>query len=209
MITQTSTTATVTITPEAYTVAAPIGFTPIASNPMNAGADTFTPKAVESSSITTQDNQPTPSATGDTIDPATVVPPGRLMLATGLHVRAEKSLSNVNRVICDETTRFYTTSVKPSTVRNTKLTSTVTPTDYYYDTTTFVDTVSTTTETPVGYEETTESKATTELTTSLFYETTTVTPTTELSRIATFHSVRRVRRRQLHWWHCGLQYSVR
>lgn len=137
----------------------------------------------ESSTTITQDNQPEPTVTDDTIDPATAVPPGRLLLATGLHARAEKSFSNVNRVICDETTRFYTTSVKPFTVRNTKLTSTITLTDYYYATTTFEDTVSTTTETPVDYEETTEMQAFTESTTSLFYETTTVTPTIELSEL--------------------------
>jgi len=182
-ITETTTAPTVSITPESYTIPAPIGFTPIASNPINAGADTFTPKAVASSTIITQDNPPAPSATDDTIDPATVVPPGRLLLATGLHARAEKSFSNVNRVICDETTRFYTTSVKPFTVRNTKLTSTITLTDYYYPTTTFEDTVSTATETPVDHEETTEIQAFTESTTTLFYETTTVTPTIELSEL--------------------------
>lgn len=181
-ITETTTAPTVTITSEPYTVPVPIGFTPIASNPINAGADTFTPKAVESSTTITQDNQPAPTVTDDTIDPATVVPPGRLLLATGLHARAEKSFSNVNRVICDETTRFYTTSVKPFTVRNTKLTSTITLTDYYYATTTFEDIVSTTTETPVDSEETTEIQAFTESTTTLFYETTTVTPTYELPR---------------------------
>lgn len=100
-----------------------------------------------------------------------------------MHARAEKSFSNVNRVICDETTRFYTTSVKPFTVRNTRLTSTVTLTDYYYATTTFEYTVSTTTETPIDYEDTTEIKVFTDLTNSLFYETTTVTPATELSEL--------------------------
>jgi hypothetical protein len=149
----------VTITPEPYTVPAPIGFIPIASNPINSGADTFTPKAVESSTITAQENQPAPTATDDTIDPATVVPPGRLLLATGLDARAEKSFSNVNRVICDETTRFYTTSVKHFTIRNTKLKSTITLTDCYYATTIFEDIVSTTTETPVDYEETTQIQA--------------------------------------------------
>ena len=182
-ITQTTTASAVTITPEPYTVAAPNGFTPIASNPINAGADTFTPKAVESSTIITQDNQPAPTVTDDTIDPATVVPPGRLLLATGLHVRAEKSFSNVNRVICDETTRFYTTSVKPFTVRNSKLTSTFTWPFFGTITTVFQDNISTTTETPIAYEETTEIETITESTTSLLYETTTVTPTTELSEL--------------------------
>ena len=122
------------------------------------------------------------SRTDDTVDSATVVPPGRLLLATGLQIRAEKSFSNVNRVICDETTRYYTTSVKPFTVRHSYLTSTVTNTNYGNVTITYEDFVSTVTEFPVAYEETTEIKAITDLSTSLVYETTTVTPTSELPR---------------------------
>ena len=111
-----------------------------------------------------------------------MVPPGRLLLATGLHARAEKSFSNVNRVICDETTRFYTTGVKPFTVRHSILTSTVTWFNFNSVTTVFEDSVSTTTQTPVDYEETTEIQVTTDLSTSLVYETTTITPTYELPR---------------------------
>jgi hypothetical protein len=179
-ITQTTTAPTTTITPEPYTVPTPIGFTPIASNPLNAGADTLTPSTALSSTITTQNEQAVPTTTNDTIDPATVVPPGRLLLATGLHVLAEKSFSNVNRVICDETTRFITTSVKPFTVRHSTRTRTVTWFDFHNVTTAYQDSVSTTTEISFAYEETTKIQITTDLTTSLVYETTTATPTYEL-----------------------------
>ena len=180
---QTETAPAVTIAPEPSTVSAPIDFTPIASNPANAGADRFT--AVELSSVitTTQEEQPMETMTDDTDDAITVVPPGRLLVTTGLHIRAEKSFSNVNRVICDETTRFYTTSVKPFTVRHSTLTSTVTWTYWNVYTTIFQDIVSTATEFPVDYEEATEIVAITETATSLTYETTTVTPTYELSEL--------------------------
>lgn len=186
-ITQTVTASyTATVTPEPYTVPAPLGFTPIASNPANAGANTFPAVAaaagVSSKTTASQNEAPMTSATDDTIDPTTVVPPGRLLLATGLHARAEKSFSNVNRVICDETTRYYTTSVKPFTVRHSYRTSTVTRTDYGTYTIVYEDTVSTETEFPVDYEATTEIKAITDLTTSLVYEMTTVTPTYDLPR---------------------------
>lgn len=181
-IAQTTTAPTTTITPEPYIVPAPIGFTPIASNPLNAGADTFTPSAVQSSTITTQDQQLVLTTTDDTIDPSTVTPPGRLLLAPGLHVRAEKSFSNVNRVVCDETTRFYTTSVNPFTVRHSTLTRTLTWFDFVSITTVYQDSVSTTTETPFAHEETTEIQVTTDFTTSSVYETTTMTPIYELPR---------------------------
>lgn len=178
IVRQTVTAPAVTIAPEPYTVSAPIDFTPIASNPANAGADRFT--AVESSTATTttQEELPVETMTDDTVDSIAVIPPGRL-----LHVRAEKSFTNVNRVICDETTRFYTTSIVPSTVRHSTLTSTLTRTDYGISTTIFQDSVSTATEFPVVYEETTETVTITDTATSLAYETKTVTPTYELSEL--------------------------
>ena len=168
-----------TITSEPYTVPAPLGFTPIASNPINAGADLFT--AVDLSTTTTQNEQPVESGTDDTTDTAPDVSSGRRLLDTGLHIRAEKSFSNVNRVICDETTRYYTTSFKPFTVRHSTMTSTVTWFNYGSVATITESTVSTKTEVPVLYEETTETVATTNIATSLVYETKTVTPTYELS----------------------------
>lgn len=54
-------------------------------------------------------------------------------------------------------------------------------TDWDDVTTVYQDSVSTATETPFDYEEATEIQTTTDLTTSLVYETTTVTPTIELS----------------------------
>jgi hypothetical protein len=61
-----------------------------------------------------------PSPTQETDNAAYDLLPQRKTLpaATDLHIhiRAEKSYSNVNRVICDETTSFITTSTRPFTV---------------------------------------------------------------------------------------------
>jgi hypothetical protein len=228
-VTQTATAPTVTVTPGPYTVAAPADFTPIASNPSNAGADTFA--AVLSSTSTQDDGQLTTSSTdsasetaavqsstgtqddeqlmtsstdtaSDTVavqswtttqeeqqavttgtDPDATIdaaPPGmRRLLANGLHVRAEKSFSNVNRVICDETTTFVVTSVRPFTVRHTTLSSTATVqgvNDVEFPTVTNFQTI---TEFQVPYADVVETVAITETETSSIYETTTVTPTYE------------------------------
>ena len=219
---------TVTATPEPYTVSAPADFTPIASNPINAGANTFT--AVQSSMSTQEDGQLTTistDTTGDTIsvpsstgtqdggqlatsstgttrqsstttqaedqlttsgtdpgptsDSAADTPPGMRFLANdGLHVRAEKSFSNVNRVICDETTTLITTSVRPFTVRHTTLTTTSTvPCFFCLDQVAVITSFETTTVTAVPYADVVETVAITETETSSIYETTTVTPTYE------------------------------
>lgn len=104
------------------------------------------------------------------------------MLDGDLHIRAEKSYSNVNRVICDETTSFITTSARPFTVRHTTLTSTTTLWNGYIVTSTQNGT-STTTEFPNPYEETTETVTITDLVTSPTSETTTITPTYESSEL--------------------------
>jgi hypothetical protein len=98
-----------------------------------------------------------------------------------IHIRAEKSYSNVNRVICDETTSLITTSTRPFTVRHTTLTSTVTLWTYYVHATLTESFVSTTTATQdsTAYEESTASVAVTETTTLQITETTTETPTVE------------------------------
>lgn len=155
---QTITAPEVTITPIPTILPTPAGFTPIGSNPANAGANTYSAFMVP---------------------PTTDVPiPGIRLLADGLQVRAEKSYSNVNRVICDETTSFITTSVRPFSVRHTMLTTTLTYWDGSFTTLT-QDVVLTTTESQ-AYEDTTETLTTTETATLQAFETTTVTPTIEL-----------------------------
>jgi hypothetical protein len=236
---QTVTAPTTTITQGPYTVPAPADFTPIASNPSNAGANTFT--TVQSSTSTQNDGQLTTSSSAATSDTAAVqsststqhdgqlttssmhtasdtttvqssttiqeevqlttsgtdpdvttdttlpdatedtTPPGMRLLANVLHVRAEKSFSNVNRVICDETTTFVVTSVRPFTVRNTRLTSTATRQGVNAVEFPTATSFETTTETLVPYEDVTETVAITETETSLVYETTTVTLTYELT----------------------------
>jgi hypothetical protein len=129
--------------------------------------------------------QAAPSPTQETNNAAYDLLPQRkpLPAATDLHIhiRAEKSYSDVNRVICDETTSFITTSTRPFTVRHTTLTSTFTFYTYHFHTTVTESFVSTTTATQysTAYEETTTTIPVTETITSQIVETTTETPTVE------------------------------
>jgi len=104
------------------------------------------------------------------------------LLDGDVHIRAEKSYSNVNRVICDETTSFITTSARPFTVRHTTLTITSTYWNGIIVTST-QNISSTTTEFPNAYEDVTETVTVTDLVTSPTTETTTITPTYESSEL--------------------------
>jgi hypothetical protein len=250
---QTVTAPAATIPPVPYTVPTPPGFTPIASNPINAGANTYggiissidvvsttltastTSADVDSSTQTetasftqadsttstdvdssiqtdptlitdvlsttltdsttstdsdrnTQTNPPTPPEEEEP-DPAAATNlrlQKKLQLAaeTHLHVRAEKSYSNVNRVICDATTTFITTSYRPFTVRHTMFTSTQTFFYWHYTDTILAQSfTSTTTQFSTAYEETTETISVTDTIMSQITETTTETPTQEATDI--------------------------
>jgi hypothetical protein len=196
---QTVTAPAVTVAPTPYTVPAPPGFTPIASNPLNAGANTLGREASSKDVLSSTQTDSTtstmavarlqaaasPTQETNNAAPDLLLQRNPLPAATDLHIhiRAEKSYSNVNRVICDETTSLITTSTRPFTVRHTTLTSTVTLWTYYVHTTLTEGFASTTTATQdsTAYEETTASVAVTETTTSHITETTTETPTVEAS----------------------------
>jgi hypothetical protein len=254
---QTVTAPAATIPPVPYTMPTPPGFTPIASNPINAGANTYggitsstdvvsttltastTSADVDSSTQTdptsstqtetasfTQADSTTSTDVDSSIqtDPTSITdvlsttltdsttstdrdrntqtdpptPPEeeepdsaaatnlrlqkKLQLAAEnhLHVLAEKSYSNVNRVICDATTTFITTSYRPFTVRHTMFTSTQTFFHWHYTDTTLAQSfTSTTTQFSTAYEETIETISVTDTITLQVTKMTTETPTQE------------------------------
>lgn len=172
----------------AATVSAPAGFTPIASNAKNAGANTFTSSSSSTmlppKRMARQDVQENISE-----DTALIGSEDRVLLDRLPLRAAEKSYTNANRVICDVTTSIRTETLKFFNVRHSTITETLLP-GMQTDTLT-TELTSTSTELPepalvTVFEDTTETLEVTEIETATIQATTILTPTLELSRATAF-----------------------